>query len=118
MSKGRGLEIRAGVDRAYADVLTAEAVAALQALRPLDDRRVELMRARLDRRRGRQQRRERIDFLPERGTIAGTGLTVADARAGRFSGSEGTSSGGSDGGVPSRRSRIHAPRSTGDVRLG
>ena len=35
-----------------------------------------------------------------------------------FSGSDGTSSGGSDGGVPSRRSRIHAPRSTGDVRFG
>ena len=41
-----------------------------------------------------QQRQERIDFLPPGGTIAGTAigvadaLTVADARAGRFAGSE------------------------------
>jgi malate synthase len=88
VSKGQGLEIRAGVDRAYADVLTPEAVAALLALAPLDARRVELMRARLERRRARQQRRERIDFLPAEATIGGTAIAVADARAGRFTGSE------------------------------
>ena len=88
MSQGRGLEIRAGVDRTYADVFTPAAVAALRALAPLDERRIELMRARLERRRGRQQRRERIDFLPADAVIGGTAITVADARAGRFSGSE------------------------------
>ena len=88
MTQGRGLEIRAGVDRAYCDVFTPEAVAALVALRPLDARRVELMRARLERRRGRQERRQRIEFLPADGVIADTGVTVADARAGRFAGSE------------------------------
>jgi malate synthase len=88
VSQGRALEIRAGVDRAYADVFTTEAVEALHALHPLDARRVELMQARLDRRRARQQRQERIDFLAVDGTIAGTSLTVADARAGRFAGSE------------------------------
>jgi len=46
VTRGRGLEIRAGVDRAYSDVLTPDAVAALLALRSLDARRVELMRAR------------------------------------------------------------------------
>jgi malate synthase len=45
------------------------------------------MQARLDRRRDRQQRRQRIDFLPADGTIAGTGIAVADARAGRCEGS-------------------------------
>ncbi len=83
----QGLEIRAGVDRNYADVFTPEAVAALLALAPLEARRLELMRARLDRRRARQQQRQRIDFLPADGTLAG-GLSVADARAGRFAGSE------------------------------
>jgi malate synthase len=83
-----GLEIRAGVDRAYADVFTPDAVAALHALAPLDARRVELMRARLERRRQRQERRQRIDFLPADATIGGTAITVADARAGRFTGSE------------------------------
>ena len=88
MSQGRGFEIRAGIDRAYADVFTPEAVAALRALGALDARRVELMQARLERRRGRQQRQARIDFLPADGTIAGTTIAVADARAGRFAGSE------------------------------
>ena len=88
MTQGRRLEIRAGVDSAYSDVLTPEAVAALIALRPLDARRVELMQARLERRRGRQERKQRIEFLPADGTLAGTGLTVGEARAGRFAGSE------------------------------
>ena len=88
MAHGRGLEIRAGVDRAYSDVLTPEAVAALLALRSLDARRVELMRVRLERRRRRQECQQRIEFLPADGTLAGTGLTVAEARAGRFAGSE------------------------------
>ena len=88
VTQGRGLEIRAGVDRAYSDVLTPEAVAALLALRSLDARRVELMRVRLERRRRRQERKQRIEFLPADGRLAGTDLTVADARAGRFAGSE------------------------------
>jgi malate synthase len=88
VSQAPGLEIRAGVAREYADVFTPEAVAALLALRSLDARRVELMQARLDRRLARQQRQQRIDFLAAEGTIAGTGLSVADARAGRFAGSE------------------------------
>ena len=45
VSQARGLEIRAGVARDYADVFTPEAIAALLALRPLEARRVELMQA-------------------------------------------------------------------------
>jgi malate synthase len=88
VADAQGLEVRDGVDRRYADVFTPEAIAALAALRPLDARRVELMRARIDRRASRQQRMERIGFLAAEGTIAGSGITVADARAGRFAGSE------------------------------
>ena len=88
MSHAPALEIRAAAAREYADVYTREAIAALQALRGLDDRRVALMRARLERRRARQERRQRIGFLEPDAPIAGTGLTAADARAGRFGGSE------------------------------
>ena len=120
MSQASGLEIRAGVAREYADVFTPEAVAALLALRPLDARRVELMQARLERRRARQQRQQRIDFLPAEGTIAGTGITVADARAGRFAGSEippdlqrqwiqGTGPGGASRACRSRRASATSP---------
>ena len=74
-------------------MLTPQAVAALLALRPLEARRLELMQARLDRRRARQQQRQRIDFLPAEGTLAAglagaDAVTVADARAGQFTGSE------------------------------
>jgi malate synthase len=88
VTQGRGLEIRAGLDRSYSDVLTPEARATLLALRALDARRVELMRVRLERRRRRQERQQRIEFLPAGDIIAGTDLTVAEARAGRFAGSE------------------------------
>jgi malate synthase len=88
VTHGNGLEIRAGVDRAYSDVFTPEAIAALQALQTLDARRMDLMRARLERRRRREERRERITFLPADGVIGGSTISVADARAGRFAGSE------------------------------
>jgi malate synthase len=88
VSHAPALEIRAAAAREYADVYTREAIAALQTLRGLDDRRVALMRARLERRRARQEQRQRIGFLAPDAALAGTGLTVADARAGRFSGSE------------------------------
>lgn len=71
---------------AYSDVYTDEAVAALEALAPMDARREELMKARIDRRAERAKDGERIDFLPEGAVIEGTDITVADARAGRFVG--------------------------------
>ena len=71
---------------AYPDVYTPEAVATLEALAPLDGRRDELMRSRIDRRRRRAAGREELSFLPETAVIEGTAITVADARAGRFEG--------------------------------
>ena len=82
------LEIRPGLERAYPDVYTAEAMAALAALAPLDEARRELMRARLERRAARARDRQRIGFLPADATIAGTDLTVQQARDGHFAGSE------------------------------
>jgi malate synthase len=58
----------------------------LEALAPLDGRRLELMDSRIDRRRRRAAEGEHLGFLPETAVIDGTTITVAYARAGRFEG--------------------------------
>ena len=70
----------------YPDVYTPEALATLEALAPLDGRRLDLMDSRIDRRRRRAAEGEHLSFLPETAVIDGTTITVADARAGRFEG--------------------------------
>ena len=70
----------------YPDVYTPGALATLEALAPLDGRRLELMDSRIDRRRRRAAEGEHLGFLPETAVIDGTTITVADARAGRFEG--------------------------------
>jgi malate synthase len=80
------LRLRAGVLDEYRDVLTPAALEAIAALASFDARRRDLMQARIERRARRRRDRERIDFLPEAATIAGTNITVRDARAGKFDG--------------------------------
>ena len=70
----------------YDDVFTREAVGALHELAALDDRRLGIMQARLDRRAARARDRRRITFLNSTSTIDGTVITVQDARDGRFAG--------------------------------
>src|SRR5512147_2905191 len=82
------LEIRPDALANYPDVLTAEVVAALRELAPLDDDRHAVMAARLARRARRSANGERIAFLDPSSAIARTSISVADARAGRFTGSE------------------------------
>ena len=82
------LDIREDVARAYPDVLTPETLAALAALAPLNGSRLSLMRARIERRASRARDRQRLSFLDPNAIIGGTSLSVADARAGRFVGSE------------------------------
>jgi malate synthase len=82
------LQIRDGLRESYPDVLTPEALEAIAALAPLDERREALMRARIARRLRRYRERLPIAFLDPDARIGGTALTVADARAGRFEGSE------------------------------
>jgi malate synthase len=82
------LEFRASVRSDYSDVLTPDAVRALEALAPLDAARKRLMAERIQRRGRRFAARERIAFLDPDATIGGTALTVRDAREGRFAGSE------------------------------
>src|SRR3989442_8176844 len=84
----RNLEIRGNLENAYADVFTPQAVAALEALAPLDADRKALMSARIERRAARARNKERINFLDPQATIARTKIKVQDARAGAFIGSE------------------------------
>ena len=82
------LEVRDRLLPAYADVLTADVRAALEQLAPFDADRRALMTARLARRARRAHEREPITFLPPSATIGRTSITVDDARAGRFLGSD------------------------------
>jgi len=83
-----GLEIRAGIEREYADIFTSEAMAALESLAELDPERRALMEARIRRRAERARAMQRIDFLPPDAVIPRTRITVRDARAGKFEGCE------------------------------
>lgn len=71
----------------YADVLTPAVLAMLESLADFDERRRTLVRERDARRATRLAAGAPLAFLDPSSTIAGTALTVADARAGRFAGS-------------------------------
>ncbi len=85
---GRKLEIRANLEKAYEDVFSKEAVAALEALSGLDADRKAVMTARIERRAARARNKQRIAFLDPEATIPRTQIKVADARSGNFVGSE------------------------------
>jgi malate synthase len=80
------LEYRSRIREQYADILTAPAHAALEALAPLNRDRLAIMAARIARRRARAQNRRPIEFLDTDAVIPRTSLRVADARAGNFEG--------------------------------
>ena len=80
------LEFRSTVKTDYADVLTADAIRALEVLAPLDTDRKQLMAARIERRGRRAAERQRLAFLDPESTIGRTSITVRDAREGKFTG--------------------------------
>jgi malate synthase len=82
------LQIRPYVGRDYADVFTPAVAAAIAALAPFDADRKAIMAARMERRAMRARNHERIAFLPADSMIPRTRISVADARAGRFKGSD------------------------------
>src|SRR5436190_13354152 len=84
----RKVEIRGNLENAYADVYTPQVIAALEALAGLDADRKALMAARIVRRAARTRNQQRITFLDPQATIGRTKITVQDARAGAFVGSE------------------------------
>jgi len=81
------LQIRNGIAPAYSDILTTDALHALEVLAPFDDDRHALMAARIARRAARARSGERIGFLDPKSRIGRTGITVQDARDGNFAGS-------------------------------
>jgi len=82
------LQINPSVEAQYQDVYTATVNAALAALAEFDVDRKALMRARAERRADRSRKRQRIAFLDPDATIGRTTITVRNARAGKFDGSE------------------------------
>ncbi len=81
------LEFRKTVRADYPDVLTPEAVRALEALAPFDIDRKQIMQQRIERRARRALLGQRIGFLDPAATIARTSISVHDAREGNFVGS-------------------------------
>jgi len=82
------LEIQGNLQTSYDDVLTNDAVAALQALAHFDADRRAVMALRLDRRAERARRQQPIGFLDPAAVIPRTNLTVQQARDCAFAGSE------------------------------
>lgn len=84
----RVIEIRGKLETAYADILTPAAITALEHLAHFDRDQKHLMAARIKRRRGRAEAKQRIAFLDPDSLIGHTGISVRDARAGNFTGGE------------------------------
>src|ERR1700674_2619430 len=80
------LQIRHALETVYPDILTADALAALEALAHFDRDRRDLMAARIARRSARATHRERLGFLNPTSLIPRTRLSVQDARDGKFAG--------------------------------
>jgi malate synthase len=68
--------------------MTTAAIDALESLSGLNQRRLEIMNARIARRAARFKDGLRIDFLNPETVISGTGITVKQAREGDFEGSD------------------------------
>ena len=75
-----------GLVETYPDVLDANALHALECLASLNEERNSIMEKRNSRRKQRFENQQRITFLNNDAIIAGTDITVADARAGKFCG--------------------------------
>ena len=84
----RRLRIRDDLNRTYDDVYTREVLAALEALAEYNRDVKAVMAARIEKRAQRFRNRETIAFLDPHDTIAGTGISVEDARRGKFAGAE------------------------------
>jgi malate synthase len=82
------LQVRAGVQRLYADVYTPAAWRALAEVAALEPRRKSLMKSRLSRRAARAAGHQAMAFLDPQSMVPGTEICVRDAREGQFSGSD------------------------------
>ena len=80
------LQIRGNLATEYADVYTAEVLAALGFMARFNDEQKRLMSERTQRRAARIRDRRPISFLDPDAEIKGTGIRVQDARDGKFVG--------------------------------
>ncbi|MBX3422570.1 MAG: hypothetical protein KF752_13535 [Pirellulaceae bacterium] len=81
------IEMRSGVQLAYQDVLTPQALAAIVALSPLAADRAAVLESRTQRRLARIAAGKPLEFLDPNTVIGRTQIKVQDARDGRFVGS-------------------------------
>jgi malate synthase len=84
----RRLRIRDDLQRTYDDVYTPAATAALEALAEYNRDVKAVMAARIERRARRFRNGEYIAFLSPDDAVAGTDISVRDARSGKFVGAE------------------------------
>jgi malate synthase len=84
---GRRLQVRGTLESDYKDVLTPEAIVALEALAGLDADRKAVMAARIERRAARARDKKRITYLDPHSYIPRTRIKVQEARDGAFVGS-------------------------------
>jgi malate synthase len=84
----RTIEVRSAVERAYGDVYTSPALAAMSALASYNADRRLLMASRTQRRLHRAREKQPIAFLEADSLIGRTEIRVQDARDGAFIGSE------------------------------
>ncbi len=82
------LQIRGNLETTYADVLTPQALAALEALAHFDPDRKAIMASRMTRRAARARNRQPLAFLDPKSTIPRTTITVQQARDVAFVGSD------------------------------
>ena len=84
---GHPLEFRS-TTKNYPELFTPAALAALEALAPLNGDRRAVMAARIARRHDRITNRRRMEFLPPDALIPRTSIRVQDARDGNFDGGQ------------------------------
>jgi malate synthase len=84
----RRLGIRNDLQQSYEDVYTPEVLTALEALASFNSDIRQVTAERIERRARRFRNREYITFLSPDEEVAGTDITVRDARSGKFAGAE------------------------------
>lgn len=85
-STRQNLLFRSEITDSYRDILSEKILETLDTMAELNDERLAIMKKRYNRRRQRFESQEKITFLDNDAIIDGTTLSVADARAGKFSG--------------------------------
>ncbi|HJN49547.1 MAG: hypothetical protein QGI68_00655 [Pseudomonadales bacterium] len=80
------LIIRDDLASSYSDIYTPEAMNVLASLARFNGEQKRLMKKRIDRRLARIENKQRISFLDPNERIAGTNLSVQEARDGKFEG--------------------------------